>query len=348
MKTGEIITGYFSKRKYLRLILIFLIIIFWGWTELGDLKKIEEHDLNFKSLQEINDRYKGGEFSFAVLGDNKNSSIFNYVIEKINKDERLLFTIIGGDLVMYPTKETYQAFLNQWKNIQIPTLVLPGNHDVAFENHYFYHTIFGKFYYSFTLGNSKFIMLDNSNERNISDEQLFWLEEQLKNSQNLKYRFIFMHVPLWDPRDFNGGGIKFAHALSDPDFARKLEDLFIKYNVTILFESHIHGYYAYTKRGLKHIITGGAGAELKGTDPGSNFYHYVKVNVNDKDINTEVVKIDKNVVLIGIRKYWNIAKLYFATLGKIYLKQIILIFFIITLLVDMFFEYLFSKRKKEK
>ncbi|KAA0259380.1 metallophosphoesterase [Deferribacter autotrophicus] len=347
MKLLEFTAYYLSKRKYFRIILIILVIGFWGWSEYGDLIPIKEHDLNFKSLQEIKARYKGGGFTFAVLGDNKNSSIFNYIINKLNQDKKLLFAIIGGDLVLYPTKETYQAFLKQRQHIEIPTLVLPGNHDVAFRNCYFYHKIFDSFYYSFTLGDTKFILLDNSNENNISDEQFYWLENELKNSQNLKYRFVFMHVPLWDPRDFVDSGVKFAHALKDSDFARKLEDLFIKYNVTILFESHIHGYYAFEKRGLKHIITGGAGAELKGTTPETNFYHYVRVNVSDKGVKTEVVKLDKTTTFIGLEKYWHTAKLYISRFGKIYFKQILLGFFIFILLLDGLLDYLtYRKRLK--
>lgn len=325
--------------------MIIIIGIFWVWTESGDLIPIKEHDLNFKSLQEIKNRYNGGDFFFAVLGDSKNSYIFNYIIDMLNNDDKILFAIIGGDLVVYPTKETYQSFLNQLGKIRVPTLVIPGNHDVSFQNCYFYHTIFGRFYYSFIIGNSKFILLDNSNEYNISDEQFNWLEKELKNSQHLKYRFIFMHVPLWDPRDFSEGGLKFAHALKDPDFARKLEDLFIKYKVSLLFESHIHGYYKFTFRGLKHIITGGAGAELKGVSPENNFYHYVRVNVTDNGVTTDVIKLDKNIKFVGLEKYWNILKLYLSTFIKIYYKQFILGFFILLLFVDFLFDYLAEREK---
>ena len=345
MKVFNIIEYCLSKRRFFRIILIISIIGFWVWSESGDLIPMKEHDLNFKALQEIQSRYTKGDFSFAVLGDNKNSTVFNYIVDKLNKDNKSLFAIIGGDLVLYPTKETYEAFLKQRQHIQMPTLVLPGNHDVAFKNRYFYNKIFGRFYYSFILGKAKFIMLDNSNEKNISDEQYFWLENELKNSQNLKYRFVFMHVPLWDPRDFSKSGVKFAHALKDPDFARKLEDLFIKYKVSILFESHIHGYYVFEKRGLKHIITGGAGAELKGTTPENNFYHYIRVNLTGNKISTEVIKLNNDESFKGLKKYINIAKLYILSLGKIYFKQILLGFFILILLGDILIDYFINRKK---
>lgn len=346
MKLKEMIRYIFTKRTYFKILLILLITAFWIWSESSDLIPIKAHDLNFKSLQEIKSNYKGRDFSFAVLGDNKNSPVFDYIIKKLNNDKGLLFAIINGDLVLYPAKETYQAFLEQKQHIRIPVLVVPGNHDVAFHNCYFYHKIFGRFYYSFSIGNAKFIMLDDSNERTISDEQFYWLERQLKNSQNFKYRFVFMHVPLWDPRDFENKGVIFAHALKDRNSAEKLENLFVKYKVTILFASHIHGYYAFKKDGLKQIITGGAGAELRGTSPESNFYHYVRVTVTNSGIKTVVVKLGKSIPIKGLIKYWVIFKLYLIALGRIYFKQVILGFLIIILLIDIFWGYLEYRKYK--
>lgn len=65
-------------------------------------------------------------------------------------------------------------------DLRIPSLVLPGNHDVAFHDRNMYYSIFGRFYYSFILGNAQFIMLDNSNEETLGDEQTAWLEKKLK------------------------------------------------------------------------------------------------------------------------------------------------------------------------
>ena len=43
--------------------------------------------------------------------------------------------------------------------------------------------------------------------------------------------------------------------------------LFKKYKVTHIFAGHIHGYYTGTWDGMPYTITGGAGAQLYGSDP---------------------------------------------------------------------------------
>ena len=344
-KLTDIAGMYFRRRRYFRLFLICLILTFWAYIEISELFPPTEHDLNYHAGQEIKNRYKGGPFTFAVLGDSKNSPVFSHVVQALNSDKDLDFAVIGGDLVLYPTQETYKAFLNQRRDLQIPMLAIAGNHDVAFENDYFYHTIFGRFYYAFVLGDAQFILLDDSNETSLGDEQLHWLKKELADGQQYRYRFVFLHVPLWDPRDSRKTDIRYAHSLQDPDAARQLEDLLLKYKVTILFASHIHAYYNYTPRGLHTIITGGAGAELVSKDPEHRFYHYVKIAVSSHGVQTELVKINLAFPKGGVKKYLNLAKLYALTLGKIYFKYIILGLFVLVLTVDAFLEFLFRKKQ---
>ena len=341
-KLASLAASYFKRRTYFRIILVILIILLWSYLQISELFPIKEHDLNFHAIEEIKKRYSGGNFTFAVLGDIKNSPVFDDVVQRLNQDDDLDFAVIGGDLVMYPTLETYKSFLDQWKRIQIPSLVLPGNHDVAFEDRYFYYSIFGRFYYSFSLGDAKFIFLDNSNKYRLEDEQLAWLKDELKDGLKYKYRFVFMHVPLWDPRDFSSTGLQYAHCLKDSDFARMLENLFVKYKVSILFCSHIHSFFDFTRRGLRSLITGGAGAELVG-NPSQTFHHYLRIKVSNKGIQSELVKIDTKTPFAGFKKYLHVAGLYLSTFVKIYLKHLVLGFFIVVLGIDALLEYLFRR-----
>jgi hypothetical protein len=345
-KLTDIAGVYFRRRRYFRLFLIFLILAFWAYIEISELFPPAEHDLNYHAREEINSRYNGGPFTFAVLGDSKNSPVFSHVVQALNSDKNLDFVVMGGDLVLHPTQETYKAFLNQWRDLQIPMLTLPGNHDVAFENSYFYYSIFGRFYYSFVLGDAKFILLDDSDETSLGDEQLYWLKKELADGLQYRYRFVFLHVPLWDPRDSGKADIHYAHSLKDPDAARQIEDLMLNYKVTIVFASHIHAYYNYTPRGLHTIITGGAGAELVGKDPEHRFYHYVKISVSGRGVQTETIKINLDTPTAGLKKYFNLASLYTLTLGKIYFKYIILGLFVLVLTVDAFLEFLFRKKQR--
>jgi len=248
----------------------------------------EISDWNYHQLQKID--HSKSEFSFAVFGDNKNSAnTFENLISKLNSENQVIFAIDVGDTVNDGEVEKFRFFLDQVSHLNKPLLTVFGNHEARDNGRAVYYHIFGKFYYSFNIGNNYFIILDNSNKQNINDEQLHWLKEELKNSQGYKNRFVFMHVPLYDPRV---GSYKEGHSLGDLDFAKKLNKLFDEQNVTMLFVSHIHGYYKGVWGKTPYIITGGAGAELAGSDPDHYFYHYMKVNVNDSDVNYDVVKLD--------------------------------------------------------
>ena len=339
---------YFRRRTWFRLALIALILGFWAYIEIGDLHPIPEHDLNYQALATITDRFQhhDGPLTFAFLADSKNSSVFQQVVQTLNSDKSLQFAIIGGDLVLYPEGDTFKSFLSQRQDLEIPSLALPGNHDVAFGTMDLYYQIFGRMYYSFALADTKFILLDNSNKKNLGLEQEAWLKKELKDGLQYKHRFVFMHVPLWDPRDKPGVMVRYAHSMKDPETARRLEDLFLKYKVTTLFASHIHAYYEDHSRGLSTIISGGAGAELAGKDPDHTFYHYVRVTVNRDKVSTEIVKIDKDVKYSGIKKYVSIAGLYIRTLGRIYVKYVLISLFLLVLIADGLLEYLHQRKRQ--
>jgi hypothetical protein len=97
-----------------------------------------------------------------------------------------------------------------------------------------------------------------------------------------------MHVSLYDPR---AGNYSKWHSLSDLDFAKKLNNLFDKNNVSLLFVSHIHAFFQGVWGKTPYIITSGAGAELAGNDPRHYFYHYIKVYVSDSKISYQIVKL---------------------------------------------------------
>ena len=246
----------------------------------------EISDWNFHQLQRINKSQTN--FTFDVFGDNKNSvKTFENLIRKINADNSA-FAIDIGDLVYDGEKEKFRFFINQIKKINKPLLTVVGNHEIKEDGRANYYVLFGKFYYSFAVGNSYFIVLDNANKKNIDAWQLDWLKKKLKKSQKYQNRFVFMHVPLFDPRK---GDYKKGHSLKKIKVAKRLNKLFDDNNVTMLFVSHIHGYYRGIWGKTPYIITGGGGAELAGSNPEHYFYHYIKVDVDNTGVKYEIVKL---------------------------------------------------------
>lgn len=243
-------------------------------------------DWNYMRLQKIDKEKKN--FSFAVFGDNKNSiTTFENLIDAVNSDD-VMFSVDIGDLVQDGEKEKYRFFINQIKKFRMPLLTAIGNHELRENGRGLYYDLFGRFYYSFTVGEAYFIILDDANEYNIDPWQMDWLKDQLEKAAGYKYRFVFMHVPLFDPRK---EGPRIAHNLKDMKFTNQLNAILDKYNITMLFSSHIHSFYQGMWNKTPYIITGGAGAELVGTDPEHDFYHYIKVNVSDARVTYEVKKI---------------------------------------------------------
>ncbi len=292
-------------KKALFVILVLMIIAvgafiyrseFRPWWPPGGL------NWNYHQLQRI--PHEGDKFSFAVMGDNKNSfSTFQSILRDLDsKTDQLTFAIDVGDLVFDGEQEKYRVFYNQIKDEKLPFLVALGNHDIREEGRAIYYDIFGPFYYSFTVGNSYFIVLDDANMVRIDDPQMVWLKQQLTESRSYSHIFVFLHVPLLAP----GEGLpkplstvpgrelvrlmKYHPSLADKKQVNELLMLFRDYHVTRVFASHIHGYFAGDWEGVPYTITGGAGAELIGTDPEHYFYHYVVVHVDGDQVTTSIVR----------------------------------------------------------
>jgi hypothetical protein len=216
-------------------------------------------------------------FTFAVMGDNKgNRSVFAPLLRDIAQDKEIAFAIDDGDLVDGGTMSHYRRFLSQVReNLAIPFLTAIGNHDLNHGSAHNYQKIFGPTYYSFQVGQGYFIVLDAITEAGFDKTERQWLEKELQQGQAAKARFIFMHVPIFDPR-----GGTYHKSLPDKD-QQDLLDLFRRYKVTHLFASHLHGYFSGVHAGVPYTTTGGAGGRLQGNGPEHFFYHYLKVNVKN-------------------------------------------------------------------
>jgi hypothetical protein len=133
------------------------------------------------------------------------------------------------------------------------------------------------------VGQGYFIVLDATKESGLDKTERQWLEDELRKAQDAKARFIFMHIPPFDPR----GGIYLPEKEKND-----LLDLFRRYKVTHLFASHIHGYFSGAWEGVPYTITGGAGARLQGNDPEHFFHHYMRVHVNNGKVDLTVRRIN--------------------------------------------------------
>ena len=234
----------------------------------------------FKSSQSIDG------FSFVIMGDNRSgNNILKKIISKTDRDNDIKFLINNGDLVPDGYKNEYSKYLHIIQISNKPIISIIGNHEIPwYDGKTNYKNLFGKTNFSFFFANSYFVILDSADNK-ISTKQFNWLENELQKSQRYTNRFVISHVPLYDPRN---GNYQKGHSLNRVEEARKLNNLFDQYGVTMFFGSHIHSYFRGYWHKTPYIITGGAGAPLKK----NGFYHYIKVIINGKDIKYKIIKID--------------------------------------------------------
>ena len=262
------------------MIRIFILLLSFYALAVADTYNVKM----IKKIQSIKDENQ--TFSFAIYGDNRGrDDILLSIIKSVDHDKDILFSINNGDLVSYGFEYEFNHYLSLIKNAKKPIISIIGNHGIGlFENDSNYKKIFGKTNFAFSFQNSYFIILDDADDEGISFKQLSWLAKELNNSKRYTNRFIFMHIPLYDPRK---GNYKEGHSLENTKQSRLLNDLFDKYHVTMIFCSHIHSFYKGFWHNTPYIISGGAGAPLVE----GGFFHYIKVTVDGKKVKYKVVKV---------------------------------------------------------
>ncbi len=272
----------YPLRTGLACLFIFSFIVIELWNYYAPLPI---NDWNRKELSQIK-IVDPEDFSFFVFGDSKgNYTFFEPLLKDIGHNTEIAFAIDVGDLVDSGSRGHFRRFFGQVReNLDIPLITAIGNHDLHRGSSENYLKILGPTYYAFRAGKSYFIVLDATTEAGFDKTERKWLEEELKKAQTLESRFIFMHVPPFDPR---GNG--FNKCLND---GKEILDLFKHYRITHLFASHIHGYFSGVWQGVPYTITGGGGSALQGDDPNHFFHHYVTVHVRQGTAKTVVKRID--------------------------------------------------------
>ena len=230
-----------------------------------------------------------GFFSFLVIGDTRGpNSCFPAVLEAAKRERGILFAVHLGDIVNYSVEKEYEEmFFRPVEDLPWPMLVIPGNHERYRDGSAsLFREYFGSPpYFAFSVGDSRFVLLDNSCRKAMDSGQMEWLRREMEGGASRKNLFVFLHMPLEDPRN----GPK-PHAMEDPWQIGELRRLFEKGNVTMAFSGHIHSWYSGFWGKTPYIITGGGGSPLYGKDPKASFHHYVRVDVMEDGPRFTVIK----------------------------------------------------------
>lgn len=106
-----------------------------------------------------------------------------------------------------------------------------GNHDAREQRYYKLFNMDGRLYYSYKAPaqSVRFFALESGY---MEPDQVKWLEQELQKSSD-DWKIAYFHHPLYSSGKTHG---------SDVDLRRVLEPLFVKYNVSVVFQGHDHVY----------------------------------------------------------------------------------------------------------
>lgn len=160
-----------------------------------------------------------------------------------------------------------------------------GNHDDTNQIFYKPFNMEGKRFYTFKpKADLRFFALDSNY---MSPEQLAWLEKEL-NASGSEWKIAFFHHPLY----------AFGRHGSDLRLREKLEPLFVKYGVDVVFTGHEHFYERIKpQKGIHYFISGGSAKLRRGDiEPGpihakgfDQGYSFMLVEIGDNVLYFQVI-----------------------------------------------------------
>jgi len=157
---------------------------------------------------------------------------------------------------------------------------MPGNERYYSFDHKGIHFIF--------INTDEYWIHEGAYEFDITTEQKDWIINDLA-SNTMNFTIASFHRPCYSVRSE-------SRYLQANVIRKVLEPILIEFGVDLVFSGHDHYYYNTKRKGIQHIVTGGAGAPLADTgftghalvaDRYFSKYHYCNVTVTE-----EVITID--------------------------------------------------------
>lgn len=193
---------------------------------------------------------------FAVIGDNGTGEKGQYEVaremaayhQKVSFDFVLMLgDNIYGSKSLAGFKKKFETPYSTLLEAGVKFYASLGNHDNPNERFYKPFNMGGKRYYSFKNGNAEFFALDSGY---MDPQQLDWLNRQLKDS-NSAWKICFFHHPLYSDGRFHG---------PDKDLRTRLEPIFERYGVSVVFSGHDHVYERIKpQHGIYYFVEGSSG-----------------------------------------------------------------------------------------
>jgi hypothetical protein len=218
-------------------------------------------------------------FTFAIVGD---LHIGNQGVQRLQEiltgaaAENDSFVIFLGDIVEDGNLADVQAFRNTlsetgWDQKSEPVI---GNHDIFNNGWQYYLQYNGPSHFTFTAGNSLFIVLDTASGT-VGNEQTTWLQSQLQSSNLPTNTFLLSHYGPVVPT------IQTYLKLANQQEAQNIMSMAVQSGVRAWFAAHYHSYLNGVVNGVNVVIAGGGGG--KRMPPVEQFF-FVQVSVSGTNV----------------------------------------------------------------
>jgi 3',5'-cyclic AMP phosphodiesterase CpdA len=198
---------------------------------------------------------------FAVIGDNGTGDQpqFDVARQMVASRAQTPFDfvlMVGDNLFGRPSAHEFSdAFERPYKPLLdagVRFFAILGNHDAPDNRLYAGLNMDGHRYYSYARGNVRFVGLDT----NILDNtQLMWLDNTLRTSLE-RWKVVYFHHAIYSDGKRHG---------SDVELRVRLEPLFVRYGVKVVFSGHDHIYQRFKpQKGITYFVEGASGRLRKG------------------------------------------------------------------------------------
>jgi 3',5'-cyclic AMP phosphodiesterase CpdA len=164
--------------------------------------------------------------------------------------------MLGDNLYGRPSpREFSDAFERPYKPLLdagVRFFAVLGNHDAVENRQYGLFGMGGQRYYTYVREHARFFAIDT----NIFDDaQSAWLEGALKTAPE-RWKIVYFHHAIYSDGKRHGSNI---------ELRVKLEPLFVRYGVKVVFSGHDHIYERFKpQKGITYFVEGASGKLRKG------------------------------------------------------------------------------------
>jgi len=243
-----------------------------------------------ENVRRLTARADANDLVFYAMGDvGLGLPTFETLLRTISAEEPD-FLIVLGDLINNRQGASHQFFIHEIakQRLSFPVLVVPGNHDIAATGEFRlqeFEQIYGPAQFHFTIGNCLFLFLNNALTSGAGSEDYLAFMERVLSERAAQARnvFVFSHVP--------PTGLTPLVRTHEREGSDRFMALARKHNVQFVFSGDHHGYWKGVRDGTTYVITGGAGAPLRGRR--GRFHHAVRVAVESGTIVDTVLAVER-------------------------------------------------------